>query len=200
MKQIIVIFSLILTSLSISAQSCDEVSIAVTSTPNIDFTFDTFGDYLSGVTQNGSTQVKVTVSNSINNNPACRWNLVIYVENASATTANTDWEELQSSSTSGTTPKIDLLQLRIRNNCNTSLTGNQFFTVPPISGTPIMVISNTGVTVPAGSCTTNVNGPGNSQTNYNEFTFNIDYRIVPVIGVRSGTYQLKIKYLLTEAI
>lgn len=196
------IIAIILTTLTLKAfgQHCDNVQVAIESSPNIDFSFESFGKYLAGITQNGSTKVKVTVSNSIGHDPDCRWNLVIYVENVTSSAANTEWEEVFSNSTSGSTPKIDLLQLRIRNNCNTPLTGNQFFNVPAITGTPIMVISNTGITIPAGSCTTNVNGPGNATANYNEFVFNIDYRLVPALGLKSGVYQLKVKYLLTEAI
>lgn len=199
MKKLIVILT-ILTTLRLSAQVCDDVNLTVTTTSSINYSFDTFGKYVAGLTENGASRLRVTVDNSLTNNPNCRWNLVLYVENASATTANTDWEELQSQSTSGSNPRIDMLQVRIRNNCNTSQTGNQFFNVPAITGTPIMIISNTGVTVPAGSCTTNVNGPGNPTTNYNEFTFDIDYRIVPASGMKSGTYQLKLKYLLIEAL
>ena len=196
------IIAIILTTFTFQAvaQHCDNVQVAIETSPNIDFSFESFGKYLAGITQNGSTKVKVTVSNDVSRDPNCRWNLVIYVENVSAATANTDWEEVFSNSSSGAQPKIDLLQLRIRNNCNTPLTGNQFFNVPAITGTPILVITNTGVTIPAGSCTTNVNGPGNPTANYNEFVFNIDYRIVPALGLKSGVYQLKVKYLLTEAI
>ncbi len=197
-KQVILVLALLFGLHPLQAQFCDEVRLSVSSSANVDFSFDTFGEYMAGITQNGSTKLKVAVSNSLNNNPSCRWNLVILVENASATTAPTEWEQLQSNSTSGTAPQIDMLQLRIRNNCNTSLTGNQFFNVPTTTGTPIIVISNNGITTPAGSCTTNVNGPGNSITNYNEYSFDIDYRIVPTNGVRSGVFQLKVKYLLTE--
>ncbi|MBP9186352.1 MAG: hypothetical protein KBE91_03070 [Bacteroidia bacterium] len=198
MKQVILVLGLLFCLNQLQAQICDEVRLSVNSNPNIDFSFDTFGEYLGGITQNGSTKLKVAVSNSLNNNPACRWSLVIYVENASVATPPTEWEQLQSSSTSGATPKIEMLQLRIRNNCNTSQTGNQFFNVPATTGTPIIVISNNGITTPAGSCTTNVNGPGNATANYNEFNFDVDYRILPTAGVRSGIFQLKVKYLLTE--
>lgn len=182
------------------AQVCDNVELNVSTSTNVDFGFDTFGKYLAGLTQNGSTKLKVTVDNTINNNPNCRWNLVLYVENGSVATANTDWEELYTQSNSGNIPTLDVLQVRVRNNCNTPLTGNQFFNVPLISGTPILIISNNGITTPAGSCTTNVNGPGNPTSNYNEFVFDIDYRIVPAGGTKSGTYQVRLKYRLTESL
>ncbi|MCU0441939.1 MAG: hypothetical protein MUE96_06045 [Bacteroidia bacterium] len=185
---------------NVSAQQCDLVSIGLVGQSNIDFTYDTFSKYLGGITQNGATKLRVTVDNSINSNPDCRWNLVIYVENGSGATPNTDWETLYSQSVSGPTPTIDLVQLRVGNRCNTPLQGNQFFTIPPVVSTPIVVISNTGITIPAGSCVTNVNGPGNPTTHYDEYTFDIDYRIVPGIGLKSGIYQLRFKYVLTEVL
>ncbi len=191
---------LMLAALTGRAQLCDEVSLSLTTTSNLDFSFDTYTKYQSGLTINGATRLKVTVKNNINNNPDCRWNLVIYVENGSASTPPNEWEMLYSASTSGNKPEIDLLQLRIRNACNTSLTGNQFFNVPTVGGTPILIISNNGVTTPAGSCTTNVNGPGDPINNYNEFNFDIDYRLVPGSGFRSGTYQLRLRYVLIESL
>lgn len=180
------------------AQFCDLVSLSFNGQTNIDFTFDTFSKYLGGITQNGVTRLRVTVDNSINNNPACRWNLVIYVDNGNGSTPNTEWESLFTQSVSGNVPAIDLLQLRVSNRCNTPLVGNQYINAPLNAGTPIMIIRNDGITVPAGSCVTNVNGPGNSTSNYNEYTFDIDYRLIPGVGLKSGIYQLRIKYLLTE--
>ncbi len=185
---------------NVKAQYCDVVTLTTVGQTNLDFTYDSFGKYLGGITQNGATRLKVNVSNSISHNPDCRWNLLVYIENGNGSTPNDQWESLYSQSSSGTPPKVDLLQLRITNNCNTSQTGNNFFNVPINVGLPIMVISNTGITVPAGSCITNVNGPGNSTNNYNEYSFDIDYRLQPGVGVKSGIYQLKVRYVLTEAI
>lgn len=161
-------------------------------------TFDTFGKYLSGQTFNGATRLKVKVDNSINSNPACRWNLVVLVDNGGGVTPNDEWETVFSQSLSGTAPKTDILQLRIKNICNTPLVGSQFFSVPLVTGTPVMVITNNGITTPAGSCIANVNGPGNANTNPNEYIFDIDYRIVPGGSLKSGVYELRVMFLLTE--
>jgi acetylornithine deacetylase/succinyl-diaminopimelate desuccinylase-like protein len=61
-----------------------------------------------------------------------------------------------------------------------------------------MVITNNGITTPAGSCITNVNGPGNANTNPDEYLFDIDYRIVPGGSLKSGIYELRVRFLLTE--
>jgi hypothetical protein len=181
-----------------SAQACDEVVLTNTGQSNLNMAFDTFGKYLSGLTFNGATRLKVKVDNSINNNPSCRWNLVVLVDNGGGATPNNEWETVFSQSVSGTPPKIDILQLRIKNLCNTSQTGSQFFSVPLVTGTPIMVITNNGITTPAGSCITNVNGPGNANTNPDEYLFDIDYRIVPGGSLKSGIYELRVRFLLTE--
>lgn len=188
-----------LITMSTYAQFCDQVSLTMTSQASTDLSFDSFGKYLGGITQNGATRLKINVDNSVTSNPDCRWNLVVLVDNGSGATPNDEWETLFTQSTSGTVPKISTMQLRITNRCNTSQTGDQFFNVPLVSGTPIMVITNTGITTPAGSCITNVNGPGNSTSNHDEFTFDIDYRIVPGAGLKSGIYQLRVRFLLTEA-
>ncbi len=200
-KKILVIFSVLLFNISKAQQFCDKVTLLLSSSPNVDFTFDTFGKYLGGITENGVSQLKVTVDNSLTNNPDCRWNLVIYIDNSSnPVTPSDEWELLTPHSSSGTTPKINQLQIRVRNRCNTSTTGSGFFNANVLPGQPIVLISNTGITIPAGSCVTNVNGPGNYIKNYDEFTFDIDYRIAPGLSMRSGIYQLRLKYLLTEAL
>jgi hypothetical protein len=194
------VYVLCLVWLGARGQYCDQVSLIQSGNINLDFTYDTFGKYLSGITQNGVTRLKITVSNSINHNPDCRWNLVAYIDNGNGTTPNDEWESVYSQSSSGSEPKVELLQLRIKNKCNTSLMGDQFFDVPLIVGQPILIISNTGITVPAGSCTSNVNGPGNANANYDEYTFDVDYRLMPGVGLRSGVYQLRLKFVLIEAI
>ena len=183
-----------------NAQYCDQVTLTLTGQTNLDFTYDSFGKYIGGITQNGATRLRINVDNSLRGNSDCRWNLVVYIENGNGGTPADEWEQLYSQSTSGTAPKVEMLQLRINNRCNTSQTGNQFFNVPMLVAQPIMVITNTGITTPAGSCTTNVNGPGNSTTHYDEYTFDIDYRLIPGTVYKSGIYQLRIKYLLTEAL
>lgn len=199
-KLLVSLLFLALLTVRTQAQFCDQVTITTSGQTNLDFTYDTFGKYLGGITQNGVTRVRVNVSNSITNNPDCRWNLVVYIENGNGGTPNDEWESVYSQSLSGNPPKIDMLQMRITNRCSTPQTGSQFFNVPVSVGTPIMVITNSGVTIPAGSCVTNVNGPGNSTTHYDEYNFDIDYRLQPGVGLKSGIYQLKVRYVLAEAI
>ncbi len=167
---------------------------------NVDFTFDTFAKYIGGVTQNGATQIRVNVSNSVNLDPDCRWALSAIVDNNpfSGTPAN-EWESLVNYTSSGTAPQLDMLEIRVRNACNTSLTGPGFVNLLNNHGDALNIIDfNGGITIPAGSCVTNVNGPGSYLTNYNEYNFTIDYRITPGLSLRSGIYQISLKFLIIE--
>ena len=133
-KKILVILCLLALKTA-NAQFCDKVMLMLSSTTNVDFTFDTFGKYLGGITENGVSQLKVTVDNSLTNNPDCRWNLVIYIDNSSnPATPSDEWELLSPHTSSGSSPKINQLQIRVRNRCNTSITGNGFFNANALPG------------------------------------------------------------------
>lgn len=182
------------------AQHCDAVALFMPSLANVDFTFDSFAKYIGGITQNGATIIRVNVSNSVNLDPDCRWALSVIVDNnPSAGTPANEWESLVNYTSSGTPPQIDMLEIRVRNACNTSLTGNGFVNLLNNHGDFFNIIDfNNSVTIPAGSCITNVNGPGSYLTHYNEYNFTIDYRITPGLTLRSGIYQISIKFLLIE--
>lgn len=185
---------------SIYAQHCDAVFITMPTVPNVDFTFDTFAKYIGGITQNGASQIRVLVDNSINLDPDCRWSLSVIVDNnpLSGTPAN-EWESLVNYTLSASPPTINLLEIRVRNACNTSLTGSGFVNLLNNHGDSFNIIDfNGGITIPAGSCVTNVNGPGSYLTNYNEYNFTIDYRITPGLSLRSGIYQISLKFLIIE--
>lgn len=201
MKKFYLLFTLFYSVLfNLKAQHCDAVSVSMPTVSNVDLTFDTFAKYIGGVTQNGATQIRVNVSNSVTLDPDCRWALSAIVDNNpfSGTPAN-EWESLVNYTSSGTAPTLDMLEIRVRNACNTSLTGSGFVNLLNNHGDALNIIDfNGGVTIPAGSCVTNVNGPGSYLTNYNEYNFTIDYRITPGLSLRSGIYQISLKFLIIE--
>jgi hypothetical protein len=201
LKKFYLLFTLFYSVLfNLKAQHCDAVSVSMPTVSNVDFTFDTFAKYIGGVTQNGATQIRVNVSNNVTLDPDCRWALSAIVDNNpfSGTPAN-EWESLVNYTSSGTPPALDMLEIRVRNACNTSLTGPGFVSLLNNHGDAINIIDfNGGVTIPAGSCVTNVNGPGSYLTNYNEYNFTIDYRITPGLSLRSGIYQISLKFLIIE--
>ncbi len=201
MKKFYLLFTLVYSFLiNLKAQHCDAVSVSMPTVSNVDFTFDTFAKYIGGITQNGATLIRVNVSNSINFDPDCRWRLSVIVDNNPlAGTPPNEWETLTNYTSSGTPPQIDALEIRIRNACNTPLTGAAFVNLLSNHADAFDIIDfNGGVTIPAGSCITNVNGPGSYLTNYNEYNFTIDYRITPGLSLRSGIYQISLKFLIIE--
>lgn len=168
------------------------------STGSADFTFDTMGKYLTGITQSGVTTLKLTVTELA---APCRWQLHANIDNGGVA-PNTEWELVTPYSAAGPPHAlINLLQLRIRNECNTSLSGTGFVNIAN-TGANIDIVESPGVSIAPGACTgVNVNRPGSYLTNYGEFSFTVDYRIVfPALVYRPGVYQVTVRYCLTEDI
>jgi hypothetical protein len=162
---------------------------------NHDFIFDSFSKYINGITVSGATQLRLTV---VPNNASCKWKLRVYVDNnPSAATPVNQWETLSNYGGSGNPPLIDLLEVKIYNGCNTPINSGVFQTFTPVNGSFIDIIKDI-VIVPAGSCTSNVNGAGSYLTNYKEYSFMIDYRIKPGLVYIAGGYQLSLRFCLVE--
>jgi len=167
------------------------------------FTFDTFGKYYSamngGLTMNGATTIRLNVAG----NAACRWKLHAYFENFGAR-PSADWTVNTTYSATGTVPTIDILQLRIRNECSTSLTGAGFTPAMVDNSGTIFIIDNTiapnanaGDPCPA----QNVNSSGDYLTNYTQYHFMVDYKVtLPAMGLRPGNYSLMVRFCLSEDI
>lgn len=180
------------------ASNCQGVpnsSMLLSGNGNIDLSFDSFQDYINGITVSGATMLRLTVKA---NNASCKWKLRVYVDNnPSAPTPVDEWESINSYTTAGSVPLIDLLEVKIYNGCNTPLNSGIYQRFAPVNGSYIDIINDIALT-PAGSCTGNVNGAGSYLTNYKEFSFTIDYRMKPGIGYKAGAYQLSLRFCLVE--
>ena len=178
---------------------CADVEILPATSEQADFVFDSFSKYIAGISFYGVAKVNIKVDDQVPPNSDCKWMLTMSVENnPSGGTGADKWETLTTySSGSSNPPAIEILDVRITNGCNTSPVDGvyQHFIQ---SGDFIEIIENTGIRIDAGSCTTNVNGPGNYLLNYDEFHFQIDFRIVPGFDYDPGIYQLQIKFNLSE--
>jgi len=178
---------------------CAEVDIVSNTGDRADFVFDSFSKYISGITYYGIANVDVRVVDQLPANPDCKWMLTMEVDNSPASgSAADEWETLVGyGSGNADIPKIDILDVRITNHCTTSPVDGiyQSFTT---TGDIIDIIENVGIQISAGSCTTNVNGPGSHLTHYDEFHFQIDFRIVPGFDYEPGIYELQIKFVLEE--
>lgn len=177
---------------------------------NKEFFFDSFSKYRGGITLNGSTilKLKVAASTSSLATGPCQWKLVMIVSNGSSTATPTplsEWETLTTYGAGSTVakPSIDFLQVRVSNGCNTPKLSGQWQQFQPADGDMIEIINPTSVVVPpgagAGCSGGETNGAGTYLgSDYNEFSFTVDYRIVPNVGLTPGRYELFIKFCLVE--
>lgn len=164
---------------------------------NYDFTFDELTEYARGITYVGQTTLKLTVGEQTAG--ACKWKLVMYIDNNNTLPAN-EWEPLVYYGNSGTNPQLNLIQVAVYNGCGTPIANGvyQIFAgntnCDQIDIIPALPVQN----LPGACNGTQVNGPGSYLTNYNEFIFHIDFRIIPGFQLRPGSYQIRIRFCLVE--
>lgn len=164
---------------------------------NVDFEFNDMRKFVTGITHSGSTQLRLKIDEVIAG--SCKWKLIMYVDN-NGHLPNNEWENLYYYGTSGNDPELNLIQVNVYNGCGTPLNsgtyqifaGNVQYDVLEII--PELIVRNM-----PGSCDgTNINGPGSYLTDYNEYNFTVDYRIMPGFNIRPGAYQIKINFCLVE--
>jgi len=193
---------------SINTANCDPVSSAfiMNTSLNKEFYFDSFGKYAGGITLNGSTILKLKVAaNTPTVSGPCQWKLVMRVSNGGAPVPASRWETMTSyggGQSSTDIPTLDLLQIRVNNGCNTPKSSGIWQQFIPSNGEEIEIINpdslvNAGA---SGTCSGGeTNGVGSyAGSDYNEFSFSIDYRIVPGYVLDPGRYELSIYFCLTE--
>jgi hypothetical protein len=175
-----------------------------------DFVFDTFSKWKSGITINGATVIKVVASNRTGG--TCAWKLRMRINNESAT--GNEWETLTTygSSLSGNKPSVGLLQVRVNNGCNTPGTNAGVWRTfsgdlavldiinpnDPLSTPVPNYVAADGTSICSGDQT---NGAGTwLGPEFNEFVFNIDYRIVPNVNINlvPGRYELKVEFCISQ--
>lgn len=154
-------------------------------------------DYTAGKTLSGSTILRLKV---LANAPTCKWSLRVYIENNPASGTPVDeWESLQTYGSAGNAPSLDELGFRVYNSCGTPINNGVYQYFPAVNGGYIDIINDISL-IPAGSCITNVNGAGSYLSHYNEFSFMIDYRIVPGLAFSAGVYTVNLHFCLVEQI
>lgn len=178
---------------------CGLVEIDPNTTVNQILTFDDFTKYNGGISINSVARIRIRVEDQAIPDPLCSWSLVMSVNNNPGMgTPPDEWEELnQYGSGLGDNPDINILQVRVRNACTTSPIDGvyQNFTN---HGDLIDIIAPLLPVTPAGSCINNVNGVGDYLSNYDEFNFNIDIRVIPSFSYNPGIYQLNVNFRLEE--
>ncbi|HET6226138.1 MAG TPA: hypothetical protein VFF27_07645, partial [Bacteroidia bacterium] len=150
--------------------------------------------YNGGISMSGATLLRLKV---LGNDASCKWVLRMYIDNNGGATPANEWQTSLPYSTSGAKPTLDLIQVKIYNGCNTPINSGVYQNFMPATGASIDIINDVALNA-AGSCSTNVNSAGSYLTNYNEFSFTVDYKIVPGLNYAAGMYTLNIRFCLVE--
>jgi hypothetical protein len=167
--------------------------------PTINFTFESFGDFLTGGNVFGASILKMIVGENVAPAADCRWRLNIHMDNNGGGGSANRWEQVYAYGTNtAPQPSVGILEMRIRNLCNTSKTGNSYSTLASTAD-DIAVVESPTESNEGGLCLgDNVNRPGSYLNNYGEYSFAIDYRIQPTLNVQPGIYRLNVKFCVTE--
>lgn len=182
------------------AANCDPIlsQMLITNNPNVEFSFDSFSKINSGIEINGSSIIRVKAVN--NPSMTCKWSLIMYVYNTGGSAAPNEWTTLTNyGAISGIVPKLDLIEVKVTNACATPANSGQWQTFVPVNGASLPIINDIVLNAP-GSCSSSqpTNSEGSYLTNYAEYSFTIDYRLYPGLGMKAGRYNLKIVYCLSE--
>ena len=209
-KFIFLIFIFLLSGRFISAQPCTNPSTSncadaisggsefiMSTSGNVDFEFDDMSKFINGITHSGSTRLRLKVDELVSGQ--CKWKLIMYIDN-NGTTPDNEWETLTTYGTTGDKPQLDLIQVKVYNGCGTPVANGIFQIFSNNVQYDILDIIPDQSTQhnPAPCDGTHVNGPGSYLTDYNEYNFTIDYRILPGYSLQSGAYQIKIHFCLVE--
>lgn len=187
--------------------NCDPTTsdIILTTPDRIELFFDSFSEYKGGISLNGSSIIRLKVDANLLPPSPCQWKLSMIVTN-NGWGIPSEWETTVSygGAGSGVPPALDLLEFRVSNVCNTPLNSGIWQNFAPLTGSVIDVINNVAL-IPStpGICDLQTNGEGSYLSNYNEYSFIIDYRLIPfdaALGFiyRPGRYELHIKFCLQE--
>lgn len=107
------------------------------------------------------------------------------------------WNEVTTYTPQGEQPQTNILQLKFRNQANTSQI-TDFFPLTDIS-TPVYLIGSENPGDPSVNCPgQGTNTPGNYLTEPQCFRFNVDMKITPGFNLRPGLYNLIIEYVIVE--
>lgn len=196
---------LLLCSSSILAQThCASVELFLEDQGNSAFVFDNFSSYESGYPRTTIARLRVRVLDKVTPDNLCSWNLTIDLDNNGAPA--TEWEELSLYGTGiGLNPLLDIVEIRVTNDCLTSLDLSNFVSLNEIDDVldiiePIIGALEASDVKSAGSCTKNVNGAGDYINNYDEYTFKIEMRIKPGMSYNPGKFALSFNFRLEENI
>lgn len=170
-------------SFSCSVTLTSQVSFELKTSPDVDFTFISVGDYVGGITRFNALKLNVSSDR--------RWDL--WVKSTSA-----NWSVIDAYSLNGTIPDISLLELRVRNASSTPLLSG-FFAITDVEQYLIgTTLTDLDVACPGAGA----NVAGSYLTTPSCYEFFVDFRIKPGIDpinyLKPGLYRLEVLFTIIE--
>jgi len=172
--------------LNLSLADAQSVALASKTSPTVEFTFNTISKYVNGITLPNALTLNIDAD-------LTQWDLYVGATTVSAG----EWDITTQYSNNGTDPAVELMEIRLRNFNNTSLTSG-FFPLTDIA-TPTYIVGSASADSTV-NCTdippTGTNVAGDYLTDPECYKFNVDLRIVPGLTHRAGLYTLRIDFML----
>lgn len=160
-----------------------QVSFELKTSPEVVFSFVSVNDYVAGKTRMGALKLRV--------NSDRRWDMWV-----KATTSN--WIVVDTYSSGGAIPDVDILQLSVRNSSGTSNISGFF----PISDLEQYLIGSAGSDIEIACPGAGANAAGDYISNRACYEFNVDFKIIPGIDpvsyLRPGYYRLDVLFTIVE--
>ncbi len=166
------------------------VAIVNKTSPNVDFTFNTINEYISGITLSNVLTLNIDAD-------LTQWDLYV---GATSTVAG-EWDASTYYSNIGDDPAVSMIEIRFRNQSNTPLVAG-FFPLTDIA-TPTDIIGDR-LNAPDASISCDdvlpvgTNMAGDYLSRPECYKFNVDLRITPGLTYRAGLYTLRIDFILAQ--
>ncbi len=151
------------------------------------FVFNTHQSFLMGQTIPNAMVLGIIAENTNT------WNFSVYAETDDGLNPD-EWEQILSYSNQGEPPQIRDLEIRVRNNANTTLVPEYTAMGNTFDRLYIIPESEDPIDCPAQG----TNTPGSYLTDPTCYRLSVDYRFKPSYGMKPGLYRLRIIYEIKE--
>ncbi|MBI4947491.1 MAG: hypothetical protein HY840_13950 [Bacteroidetes bacterium] len=173
----------------------------------VEFKFDDMSDYYAGLNISGQVQLRINVKDPAVPTGNCVWGLKMYITTDDVAPNWKSWATYGHGT--GNPPLFNLLEVKVTNGCQTpdNLIDNTWVPFPaaPNYGPNyvINIIDNLAQQLPCANCGVacrdqEVNTVGSFLTYYDQYTFNIDFKIKPGFSYIAGNYKVKVWFCIYE--
>lgn len=163
------------------------VSFALKTSPSVGFVFDTIDKYNNGIVIPSFVTLRVEAVGS-------EWDL--YVGTTTATPGEFDVNTSYGTSGIASLP-VSILQARVYNASNTSLTGSSFFNLSDITN-PRYLIGSVANDAPVACGTTGTNVAGSHTSQPQCYSFKVDLKATPGLNYKAGSYSLRVDFVVIQ--